>query len=130
VAFGSNSWEVFDKATQEYGEGLPVLIYATHHDGDPDKLCDPGYATFRGLYLGTTLAQAGKHPNPTVRPSATVEGPGADTAWAFFWEVRDLVQVTKPERVAITSLTAEGKVKPLPKGTVPHGPMLVKAIFL
>jgi hypothetical protein len=48
VAFGSNAWELFAKIDQEYGEGLPVLIYSTHHYGDPDKLCAPGYATFRG----------------------------------------------------------------------------------
>jgi hypothetical protein len=41
VAFGSNAWELFAKTDQEYGEGLPVLIYPAHHYGDPDKLCDP-----------------------------------------------------------------------------------------
>jgi hypothetical protein len=127
VAFGSNAWEVFNRLDLEYGEGLPVLIYATHHYGDPDKLCDVGYANFHGVYLRTKLAQGGKHPNPSVRPIVTVEGPAADTPWAFFWAISDLVQLGKHERVAIASLTAEGQKKSLANGFVPHGPMLVKA---
>jgi hypothetical protein len=130
VAFGSNAWELFAKTDQEYGEGLPVLIYPTHHYGDPDKLCAPGYATFRGTYLGMTPSKAGKHPNPAVRPLPTIEEHSADTAWAIFWEVGSLVQLAKQDRVAITSLTAEGQKKPLAIGFVPHGPMLVKAAFL
>jgi hypothetical protein len=130
VAFGSNAWELFDKASRKYGEGLPVLIYPTHHYGDPDKLCDPGYATFRGTYLGMTLAKTGKHPNAAVRPLTTIEEHSADTAWALFWEVGNLVQLVKQDRVAITGLTAEGQKKPLAKGFLPHGPMLVKAAFL
>jgi hypothetical protein len=130
VAFGSNAWELFDKANREYGEGLPVMIYPTRPDDDPDKLCVPGFATFRGTYLCTTPAKAGKHPNPAVRPLATIQGPSADTAWALFWEVADLRQLPKKDRVAITNLTAEGQKKPLAKGFLPHGPMLVKASFL
>ena len=130
VAFGSNAWEVFNKATLDYGHGLPVLIYPTHHYGDPDRLCDPGYATFRATYLGTKLAQGGKHPDPAVRPIVTVEGLAADTAWALFWEVGDLVQLAKADRIGIISLTAEAQKKPLAKSFVPHGPMLVKAAFL
>ena len=130
VAFGSNAWEVFNKTSLEYGSGLPVLIYPTQHYGDPDRLCDPGYITFRATYLGTKLAQGGKHPDPAVRPSITLEGLEADTPWAMFWEVADLVQLSKEDRIAITSLTAESQKKPLMKGFVPHGPMLVKAAFL
>ncbi len=120
----------FDKTNREYGEGLPVLIYPTHHYGDPDKLCAPGYVTFRGTYLGMIPARAGKHPNPAIRPLATIEEHSADTAWALFWEAGNLVQLAKQDRVAITSLTAEGQKKPLVNGFVPHGPMLVKAMFL
>jgi len=130
VAFGSNVWELFAKTDQEYGEGLPVLIYPTHHYGDPDKLCAPGYATFRGTYLSMIPARAGKHPNPAVRPLATIEEHSADTAWALFWEVGNLVQLAKQDRVAITSLTAEGQKRPLANGFVPRGPMLVKALAI
>jgi hypothetical protein len=130
VAFGSNAWELFDKADREYGQGLPVLIYPTHHYGDPDKLCAPGYAPFRGTYIGMVPAKAGKHPNPAVRPLATIEGNSVDTAWTLFWEIGDLGQLPKQGRVAITSLTAEGQKKPLANGFVPRGPMLVKASFL
>jgi hypothetical protein len=130
VAFGSNAWELFTKIDQEYGDGLPVLIYPTHHYGDPDKLCAPGLATFRGTYLAITPAKAGKHPNPAVRPLVTIEEHSADTAWAIFWEVGNLVRLAQQGRVAITSLTAEGQKKPLAKGFVPRGPMLVKASFL
>lgn len=130
VAFGSDDWQFFAKIDKDYGEGLPVLIYPTHRDGDPDKLCAPGYATFWGTYLGKKLAKAGKHPNPAVRPPATIEGPSADTDWTLFWEVGNLVQLAKPDRVAITSLTAEGQKKPLANGFTPRGPKLVKAMFL
>lgn len=130
VAFGSKAWELFNKIDTEYGQNIPVLIYPTPNHGDPDRLCDPGFATFRGNYLGTKLAQAGKHPDPSVRPMVTVEGPEIDTQWAFFWEVSNLVQVSKQDRVAITSLTAEGQKKPLTNKFVLKGPMLVKAPFL
>jgi hypothetical protein len=131
VEFGSDAWDVFDKANREYGEGIPVLIYPTHRYGDPDKLCDPGFVPFRAGYLGTTAAtKAGKHPNPVVRPQVTISGPSADSAWTIFWEINDLVQVPKSDRIAITTLTAEGQTKLLGKGFVPHGPMLVKALFL
>ena len=130
VAFGSDAWTLFDKANRQYGEGLPVLIYPTQHYGDPAKLCAPGYVTLWGTYLGMTLAKAGKHPNPAMRPLATIEQHSADTAWAVFWEVGDLVQLPKQDWVAITSLTAEGQARPLVTGFLPHGPMLVKASFL
>jgi hypothetical protein len=126
VAFGTEAWEFFAKVNEEYCEGLPVLVYATPRYGDPDKLCDPGKVTFRGVYLGLTRAQAGKHPNPAVRPSATIN----DTDWACFWEVSDLVHLSKQDRIAVTSLAAEAQKKPLSNGFVPHGPMLVKAAFL
>lgn len=60
---------------------------------------------------------------------ATVEGAQPDSAWAMFWEVTHLVQLSKADRVPITGLTAEGK-KALPTGSVPHGPLLVTAVFL
>lgn len=131
VAFGSDAWDFFDKAKQDYGEGIPVLIYPTHRYGDPDRLCDPGFVPFRGIFLRTVRAtKAGKHPDPAVRPQVTISGPSTDSAWMIFWEASDLAQVPKSDRIAITSLTAEGQKKPLGKGFVPHGPMLVKALFL
>jgi len=130
VAFGSDAWQLFQKVSDEYGEGLPVLIYPTHHHGDPDNLCAPGYANFRGVYHGMTWPHAGKHPNPTIRPRTTIEGPSPDSAWAMFWEVSDLMLLGKLDRVAITDLTAEARSKVLRKGFVPYGPMLVKAAFL
>jgi hypothetical protein len=130
VAFGSKAWEVFNKADLEYRYALPVLIYPTQHFGDPDKLCDPGKATFRAVYLGTKTARGGAHPDPAVRPPATMHGPDADTAWPLFWEVSNLVHLSRDNRIAIVSLTAEGQKKPLVNGFVPHGPMLVKAAFL
>jgi hypothetical protein len=131
VAFGSDAWDVFDRANREYGEGIPVLIYPTHRYGDPDKLCDPGFVPLRADYFGTTPAtKAGKHPNPAVRPQITISGRSADSAWTIFWEVRNLIQVPKSNRIVITSLTSEGQKKPLGNGFVPHGPMLVKAPFL
>ena len=130
VAFGSEAWDVFSRTNKIYGSGIPVLICPTAHHGDPDHIARPGYATFRATYLGTTSAQAGKHPNPAIRPAATIAGAGADTRWSFFWEVSDLVQLEKQDHVAITSLTAEGQKKPLSNRFVLHGPMLVKASSL
>ena len=130
IVFGSNAREMFDKANRQGGEGLPVLIYPTNRYGDPDNVCDPGYATFRGVYLGTKIAQAGQHPNPTVRPLPTIEEHSPDTAWALFWEVGDLREIPMQDRVAIASLTAEGRTKPFAKDFLPRGPMLVEAAFL
>jgi hypothetical protein len=130
VAFGSEAWEVFNRADLEYGTGLAVLIYPTQHYGDPNQLCDPGYACFRAVYLGTKPSRAGRHPDPSARPPATIHGPDADTAWPLFWEVSNLVPLSKRDRVAIVSLTAERQKKPLGNGFVPHGPMLVKAAVL
>lgn len=130
VAFGTNAWELFVKIDQEYGADLPVLIYPTPRYGDPDHLCAPGFAAFRGIYRGTQQPRGGKHPKPALRPATTVDGEEPDTGWALFWEVTDLVQLSKADRIAITSLTAEGQNKALANGFVPHGPMLVKAPFL
>jgi hypothetical protein len=96
----------------------------------PTSLCAPGYATFRGTYLGMTPAKAGKHPNPAIRPLETIEEHSADIAWALFREVGDLVQLPKQDRVAMIGLTAEGQKKQFANGFVPHGPILVKAAFL
>ena len=130
VAFGSNAWKLLQQADEKYGEGIPVLMYPTHHHGDPDRLSDPGYVNFRGVFHGITMAHGGKHPDPTIRPRTTIEEATHDTAWAMFWEVSDLVHLTKEDRIAITDLTAEGGHKPFVKGFVPLGPMLVKADFL
>jgi hypothetical protein len=130
VAFGSDAWEVLQRAGKNYGEGISVLIYPTHHHGDPDRLSDPGYVNFRGVFHGITMAHGGKHPDPTIRPRTTIEGRSSDTAWAMFWEVSDLVHLSKEDRIAITDLTAERAHKPFVKGFVPLGPMLVKADFL
>lgn len=130
VAFGTNAFEVFAKLDLEYGEGLPVLIYPTGHHGNPDGICEPGYANFRAVYRKTQSASRGRHPTPALRPASTVQGDQADSAWAMFWEVGDLVRLSKADRVPIISLTAEGKKKALPAGFVPHGPMLVTAPFL
>jgi hypothetical protein len=70
------------------------------------------------------------HPNPAVRPAITINGPSADTASAFFWEVNDLLQLPKSDRIAITSLTAEGQKKPFTNKFILHGPTIVKALFL
>ena len=129
VAFGSEAWEVFDKASTGYGSGLPVLIYATPHHGDPDHLSDAGYVRFRATYFGTKLAQAGTHPDPSIRPSTTL-GPDGDGRWSFFWEVSSLKHLPSPERIAIMSLTAAGQKKPLTNKFTLHGPMLVTALFL
>jgi hypothetical protein len=50
----------------------------------------------------------------------------------IFLEVSDLVQLSKPEpeRIAILSLTAEGRKKPLTNKFILHGRALVKASFL
>lgn len=130
VAFGTNAFEVFAKLDEEYGEGVPVLIYPTGHHGNPHGICDPGYANFRAVYRKAQPAWRGRHPTPALRPAATVEGDQADSAWAMFWEVSDLVQLSKADRVPITGLTAEGKTKALSTGFVPHGPLLVTALIL
>jgi hypothetical protein len=130
VTFGTDAWEVFGKLDEEYGTGIPVLIYPTHPDHDPDKFCDPAYVRFQAVYDRTQKSKGGKHPNPMLRPSGTIGGEEPDTSWALFWEVTELKHLSKDSRIAITSLTAEGQKKSLPAGFVPHGPMLVKTPFL
>jgi len=128
VAFGSKVWNVFDKATTEYGKGIPVLICPTGRKDDPDELCPSvGYVNFRSLYLGTVQAVAGRHPNPDVRPSATI----SDTDdWDFFWEVSNLHKLAKQDQIAITDLISEGNGKPLTKSYPLYRPILVTASFL
>jgi hypothetical protein len=130
VAFGTNACEVFVKLDLEYGAGLPVLIDPTPRYRDPNHLCAPGFWNFRGIYSRTQRPRGGKHPNPALRPAATVEGDEPDTGWALFWEIAELVQLPKADRIAITSLTADGQKKAVANGFVPHGPMLAKAAFL
>jgi hypothetical protein len=57
-------------------------------------------------------------------------GGGTHTGWALFWEITELVQLPKADRIATTSRTAEGQKKTFPDGFVLHGPILVKAAFL
>jgi hypothetical protein len=130
VAFGTAAWELFSKVDDEYGAGIPVLIYPTHPDHDPDHLCTPSFVGFRAAYSHMQKSKVGKHPIPALRPIGTVDGDEPDTGWALFWEVTELARLPKESRIAITSLTGEGQNKPLSAGFVPHGPMLVKATFL
>ena len=130
VAFGTDAFEMFAKLDQQFGESVPVLIYPTGQHGDPDGLCTPGFVSYRATYRGTQQAWKGKHPTPTLRPTATVEGDQQDSKWALFWEVNDLVRLSKIDRVPVSELTAEGKKKALPRMFVLHGPMLVTAQFL
>ena len=78
VAFRSSEWDVFNKANVRYGGRLPILICATQDSGDPLKLCDPVYATFRGFYIGMTITLTEKHPNSAIPPSATIQGKSPD----------------------------------------------------
>ena len=130
VAFGTNAFEVFAKLDEQYGEGVPVLIYPTGQHGDPDGVCSPGSASFRAVYRRTQQAWRGKHPAPELRPATTIGGDQQDTNWALFWEITSLVHLSKADRIPITKLTAEGKKKTLPFGFVLHGPTLVTAHFL
>ena len=130
VAFGTNAFEVFAKLDEQYGEGMPVLICPTGQHGDPDRVCTPGFASFRAVYRRTQQAWRGKHPTPAFRPAATVEGDQQDSTWAVFWEVSSLIQLPIANRIPVAKLTAEGKKRALPFGFVLHGPTLVTAPFL
>jgi hypothetical protein len=109
---------------------VALSLNPTHAYGDPYHLTAPGYANFRATFDRIVMPQRGKHPDPRVRPKTTVEGSGADTASAMFWEITGLVQLSKADRIAITSLSTVGQTRPLAVGFVPRGPMLVKAAFL
>ena len=91
----------------------------------------PGYVCFRARYLQLEKADRnGKHPNALIRPLTTISGSNPDSAWQYFWEVAEFEALPKQQRIAITTLTAEGRSKPFPKGYVPRGPVIVKAPFL
>ena len=130
VAFGSNDTKLFERASEEYGEGLPLLIYPTQQPPDSEKLSDPGFISFRGSYVGTISAVDGKHPKQSNRPSSTVEESSADAEWEMFWEIADLRYLAKIDQIATTNLNSERTGKPLSPAFVPRGPILVKASFL
>ena len=46
--------------------------------------------------------------------------------WAVFWEVEDLQQLPKEQRIASASLTGFGKKKPYGHAFRPEGPLLIE----
>jgi hypothetical protein len=62
VAFGSKSWELFDKLDSFLaGQDCDVLIYAS----DPSRPINPPTVTWVARYLSTSLAVNGAWPQPT-----------------------------------------------------------------
>ena len=63
VAFGSNAWELFNKATRQFGKGLRV--YPTHHYGEGSALAD---VSSEGAVATTSGSPAMTMTGHTTRP--------------------------------------------------------------
>lgn len=130
ATFGANLWELFAYIEETHGPGLPVLFYPVQTFGDPDRLCAPGFCNIRGVFRGTREPDSGKHHSFRRSPGVMVKDGVPNTSWTVFWEVCDLKLQAGTDRIAITSLVADGHRKGLPLGFVPPAPMLVRAAFL
>ncbi|WP_162630217.1 hypothetical protein [Azospirillum ramasamyi] len=132
VAFGSQGdWMRFGNVEAEYGlKGMPVFIYVSDPQADPDGMRDPVYGrvSYRAVLVRTVGAVGGVHPDATVRPKSCVT---QDTPTAhFFWEVTGLELIPEAERRLVTQFTALGRSKPLPSLSALRGPMFVRATFI
>lgn len=99
VAFGTAIKGLFidkDGVTPLILSGLRVLIHASQTDGgkpETRKFFKGPKATYQGTFIRWRDANnAGKHPDPAVRPVST----GDDTPFMGFYEVADLAPCDVP----------------------------------
>lgn len=118
VAFGSNSYEVFNKV-DELRDGNPVrvLIYASHEGAE----AQPSFMVkWRGWYVGQVWNDDGRHPEEKFRPSTALN----DTpSWMTFWHVSELEAMDKKHWFPISKVPKfKGGWTKLKR---PRGPVLV-----
>jgi hypothetical protein len=122
---GAWSFEFFSKEELAEGKGvLPVLIFGSSTDlQEPHPMHRPGFVTAIGTYQGITEAKNYRHPDPSLRPKAALEG---DTRWAMFWEVSNLKRLAKLSQIPLKRLKLRGKGRLAShSGESPRGPLLV-----
>ena len=124
VAFGSQLIKEFHTWWREYGDELPVLIYASK-SGAPSKIFVPGAPTVRwqarlvGVEIGDKL---GRYPGgDQFRPMTTKD----DRAASVFWVVRDLKPTQQPIPISKLRSATSGK---LLASTPPLRPLLVEDV--
>ena len=116
VAFGSNAWE-FWRTRQTGAATVWVVASSTGFPKDGILGIDPGKVIFRGTFDRMVDSLRGKHPNPNLRPASTDD----DGAWAVFFEIVDLVRLTRPLPV-IQQITISGQKL----ARVPEGPLQIR----
>ena len=122
---GAWSFEFFSKEEFSEGKGsLPVLIFGSSTDlNGPHPLHRPGYVTAVGTYQGTTEAKNCKHPDPTLRPKAALDG---DTRWTMFWEISNLKPLVREHQIPLKQLWLPGRGNLVHhSGESPRGPQLL-----
>lgn len=122
AAFGSRAWEVF-RELDVLRHGLPVdvYIYASHSDSNLE-------ASWRAVYIGHVEGLDGAHPDGMrFRPPSTSKHPNDNHGWwAVFWELTDMHEIPKPQRIRIVDFTGYGKRHSYKRAFIPEGPLLVE----
>lgn len=113
VAFGSTSFEVFDKLEkQRENRNVEAYIYASLHDGSNTS------QYWRATYVGTSEwgVELSQH-----RPASTVDEKG----WGIFWKVEKLREAS-PSDWRIAEMKGFGKKTNYNKFFIPEGPILIQ----
>ncbi|SHG79418.1 hypothetical protein [Bradyrhizobium erythrophlei] len=124
VAFGSKSWEVFNKVDAILAGGeCDVLIYVS----DAVRPISPPTVTWSARYLGSSLAINGAHKDGMkYRPATTDNYPSDNKGhWVLFWEVDNLRRLQSP--IKISQVRGFEKPQRYLTGFIPRGPMLIQA---
>jgi hypothetical protein len=123
VAFGSKSWELFNKLDSFLaGQDCDVLIYAS----DSSRPINPPTATWAARYLRTSLAINGAHKDGMkYRPESTAKYSMDNKGnWVLFWEVDELRRL--PTGIKIGELRGYDKPHQYLRDFFPHGPTLIQ----
>lgn len=98
VAFGSRAWELFRQLDAiRSGAMADVYIYPSHLHQPPHF-----DVRWRACYIGRVEAVGGAHPpGMRYRPSSTAKYSNDNHGhWAVFWEVQELREMAKAERIS------------------------------
>src|SRR5581483_1894764 len=119
VAFGSCAFETFKRLDDLLsGQTCDCLIYASH---SVKPLSSPT-VTWMATYVRFVEARNnGTHPNPEFRPLTTE----SDSQWYVFWHVGGLKQLSREERIKISTLHGYEKPKRYLTNFIPEGPVII-----
>jgi len=123
VAFGSRAWELFRELDRLRGH-LPVdvYVYASHSNALTFDV------SWHARYIGHVHSINGAHPaGSKCRPPSTFKYADDNQGyWAIFWEVEDLRELSREDRIAIKTLRGYGRRAAYGKNFVPEGPILIE----